>query len=339
MKIAIFAYSRQGCKTARTVMEHFKAEEIRAFTKERFEESGFQPLCQPSSLFYGSMFEWADTMVFIGSCGIAVREIAPHIRDKKSDPAVIVVDELAHFTISLLSGHIGGANAIASKLAKSLDSIPVITTASDINHKFSADAWATQNGYIIADIHKAKAVSSGILEQDIPLHSDFPVLTPYPNGLVPGITGDVGICISYRTDEPFDQTLRLIPKILHLGIGCKKGISAKAICETVDTVLKQNHIDRRSIKCVASIDLKAQESGLLAYCQENNWPVSFYSAEDLKMVKGSFTPSTFVQSVTGIDNVCERAALYGAEKLIVKKNALNGVTAAIAAEKWEVRFE
>ncbi|HAG57775.1 MAG TPA: hypothetical protein DCL14_07080, partial [Ruminococcaceae bacterium] len=100
MKIAIFAYSRQGCKTARTVMEHFKAEEIRAFTKERFEESGFQPLCQPSSLFYGSMFEWADTMVFIGSCGIAVREIAPHIRDKKSDPAVIVVDELAHFTIS-----------------------------------------------------------------------------------------------------------------------------------------------------------------------------------------------------------------------------------------------
>ena len=75
MKIAIFAYSRQGCKTARTVMEHFKAEEIRAFTKERFEESGFQPLCQPSSLFYGSMFEWADTMVFIGSCGIAVRKL------------------------------------------------------------------------------------------------------------------------------------------------------------------------------------------------------------------------------------------------------------------------
>ena len=104
-------------------------------------------------------------------------------------------------------------------------------------------------------------------------------------------------------------------------------------------VLDQHKIDIRAIKCVASIDLKAEEAGLLKYCQDNGWPLIFYSAKELQAVQGEFTPSEFVQGITGLDNICERAALMGAETLVVKKTALNGVTVAVAAESLEVRFD
>ena len=338
MKIAVFAYSRQGCAMARRIMTHFAGNEVQPYTIERFEEPGFLPICRPAKSFYGPIFHNVDAMVFVGSTGIAVREIAPHVRDKTTDPAVVSIDELGRFCIPLLSGHIGGANDLALELANALDATPVITTATDINKRFSVDAWAARNGYEIASLSRAKAVSAAILEQDIPLCSDYLIETPQPAGVVSGDSGDVGIRISVLKDEPYKRTLRLIPKILHLGIGCRKGTSVEAIRKAVDEVLLAHNIDRRAIKCAASIDLKAEESGLLAFCQEWKLPVTFYSAEELKAVPGEFTPSAFVQSVTGVDNVCERSALIGAEKLIVKKTARNGVTVALAQEHWEVHF-
>ena len=173
----------------------------------------------------------------------------------------------------------------------------------------------------------------------MPLKCDYPIVTTLPNGVVLGESGDVGIRISVYQDEPYERTLRLIPPILHLGIGCRKGTEPSAICEAVDVVLKEHNIDHRAIKCVASIDLKAEEPGLLQFCKERKLPVAFYTAEELKVVPGEFTPSEFVQSITGVNNVCERSALVGAKKLIVKKTALNGVTVAVAAEHLEVRFE
>lgn len=338
MKIAVFAYSRQGCAMARRVMTHFSGHEVQPYTMERFEEPGFLPICRPSKSFYGPIFHDVDAMVFVGSTGIAVREIAPHVRDKAIDPAVVSLDELGKFCVPLLSGHIGGANALALELANALGATPVITTATDINRKFSVDAWAARNGYEIASLSRAKAVSAAILEQDVPLKSDFSIVTKLPNGVVLADSGDVGIRISVYREEPFEKTLRMIPKILHLGIGCRKGTSVETIRKAVDEVLLAHHIDRRAVKCAASIDLKAEESGVLAFCQEWKLPVTFYSAEELKAIPGDFTPSAFVQSVTGVDNVCERAALIGAEKLIVKKTARNGVTVALAEEHWEVHF-
>jgi cobalt-precorrin 5A hydrolase len=338
MKIAVFAYSRQGCKTARRVIAYFAGHEIQAYTMARFEEPGFGSITRPSKPFYGPIFSSVDAMVFVGSTGIAVREIAPHVRDKATDPAVVSIDELGRFCVPLLSGHIGGANDLALELANALDATPVITTATDINKRFSVDAWAARNGYEIASLSRAKAVSAAILEQDIPLQCDYPIMTKLPGGVIPGDSGAVGIRISVYRDEPFERTLRLIPKVLHLGIGCRKGTDISVIREAVDTVLKENNIDHRAVKCVASIDLKAEEAGLLAFCQEQKLPVIFFSAEELKTVSGDFTPSAFVQSITGVDNVCERAALIGAEKLIVKKTARNGVTVALAEEHWEVHF-
>ena len=339
MKVAVFAYSRQGCKTARRVIEHFAGHEIQGYTMERFEEPGFRPIRRPSKPFYGPIFNDVDAMVFVGSVGIAVREIAPHVRDKATDPAVVSIDELGQFSVPLLSGHIGGANDLALALAETIGATPVITTATDINKKFSVDAWAARKGLVIASLSRAKAVSAAILEQNVPLKSDFSIVTNLPNGVVLADSGDVGIRISVFKDEPYERTLRLIPKVLHLGIGCRKGTPTEAIREAVERVLQEYNIDRRAIKCVASIDLKKEEPGLLEFCAEQRLTVQFYTAGELKAVPGDFTPSEFVQSITGVDNVCERSALVGAKELIVKKTAMNGVTVALAAEHMEVRFE
>lgn len=338
MRVSVFAFSRQGCRTARRVMAFFHGEEVHAYTMERFGECDFTPIGTPSRAFYEEVLHASDAMVFVGSVGIAVREIAPHIRSKTTDPAVLSLDELGTFVIPLLSGHIGGANELAQNLARELNATPVITTATDINHRFSVDAWAAKNGYAIGNLARAKAVSAEILENRVPLCSDFPMIGNLPEGVVLEERGRIGICISVYQDEPFEKTLRLIPPILHLGIGCRRGTQAAAIEKAVTAVLKEHNIDARAVKSVASIDLKADEEGLLRFCRERNIPCFFYSAEELNAVAGRFIPSAFVQGVTGVDNICERAALIGAEKMIVKKTAMNGVTVAVAAEHWEVRF-
>lgn len=339
MKVAVFAYSRQGCKTARKVMEYFAGNEVQTYTMERYEEEGFGAIQKPSKSFYGPIFAWADAMVFVGSIGIAVREIAPHVKNKLVDPAVVSIDELGKFVVPLLSGHIGGANDLALDLAGVLGSTPVITTATDINKKFSVDAWAARHGLFITNMTAAKTVSATILERNVPLMSDLPIVTNLPNGVVVGENGDVGICISWRKKKPFDETLLLVPPVLHLGIGCRRGTPAEQICSAVEHVLQEHGIHHRAIKQVTSIDLKRDEEGLNAFCAEMKWPAVFYSAQELNAVAGEFIPSACVLRVTGVDNVCERSAMIGAEKLLVRKTIHNSVTVAVAAKHWEVRFE
>ena len=335
MRAAIFAFSRQGCRTARRIMEACPDVTWQSYTMERFSESGFSPI---TSKCYGESFSSAEALAFVGSCGIAVRKIAPYVHDKRTDPAVVCVDELGTFVIPLLSGHIGGANALARRIAEHLHATAVITTATDVNRRFSVDTWATEHGCAISSMKLAKAVSAAVLEGDIPFKSDFSVVENLPNGIIPGESGHLGIYLTVTDVEPFEKTLRLIPKRLHLGIGCRRGTEKEAIQTAVEQVFRAHHLDCRAVRSAASIDLKKDEEGLLSFCREQNIPIRFYSAEELKAVSGDFTPSAFVQTITGVDNVCERSALIGAEKLIVRKTACHGVTVAVAMEKWEVHF-
>ena len=331
MKAAVFAYSRQGCRTARQVLRYLEGQEVRAYTMERFDEPGFQPLPRPGRPLYREVFSWADAMVFVGSVGIAVREIAPFVKDKRTDPAVLSIDELGTFVIPILSGHIGGAHVLKAE--------PVITTATDINGKFSVDAWAARQGLFITDLKMAKRVSATILEQNVPFSSDFPIVGSLPGGLVQESTGEIGICVSCRECRPFDRTMLLVPPVLHLGIGCRRGIQEQEIGAAVDTVLKEHGFHPKAVKLAASIDRKADEAGLLSFCQKRGLPLSFYTADALRALPGDYTASQRVLQVTGVDNVCERAAMVGAERLLVRKTIQNGVTVAVAAESWEVRFE
>ncbi len=338
MKLSVFAYSRRGCALARRVLAAFSDWEAEAYAPARLAEPGFREIPRPSGAFFGALFREMDALVFVGAAGIAVREIAPHVRSKKTDPAVLSLDERGSFVIPLLSGHIGGANALALRLAEALGAMAAITTATDVNGRFSVDAWASEMGFALSDMGAAKAVSAAILEGDVPLRSDLPILGSLPPGVVPGESGPVGIALTWRTDEPFGTTLRVIPRCLRLGLGCRRGVKKPELAQAVERVLAENGIDSRAVASAASIDLKREEQGLLDYCGEMSWPLSFCSAEVLNAQPGEFTPSDFVRGVTGVDNVCERAAVTGGGTLLVKKTAIGGVTVAVAAEKTEVRF-
>ena len=338
MRLAVFAFSRRGLAAAKRVCAALAEDHCRLYAPERLAEEGVTPVTPPLAEFVGPVFRAADALVFVGACGIAVRGIAPHIRDKRTDPAVVAVDELERFVIPLLSGHIGGANALAARLAGALGAAAAVTTATDINGRFSVDAWAAEQGLFLDDMKAAKAVSAAILEGLVPLASDFPVVTDLPSGVVPGESGPVGICVSWRRRAPFDRTLLLVPKAVRLGIGCRRGTSPEAVRALAEQVLEENGIHPQAVRLAASIDLKKDEPGLLAFCRERGWPVEFYTASQLEAVEGDFTPSDFVRRTTGVDNVCERAAALGGADLIVKKTARGGVTVAAAVEHWEVRF-
>ena len=284
--------------------------------------------------------EPGQTVALVGPSGggkTTAASLIPRFWDVSSG-AVLVVDELGGFVISLLSGHIGGANDLTERMAEALGATAVVTTATDVNRKFSVDAWAARNGCAISSMGVAKAVSAAILEGPVPLCSDFPIATALPPGTAAGEDGPLGICISWRRRRPFDRTLLLMPRVLHLGIGCRRGAAATNIRQLVDDVLTEHQLSPAAVKLVASIDLKRQEPGLLEFCRERGWTAQFYTAAELAELEGDFTSSEFVRGVTGVDNVCERAALLGAGRLLVRKTARCGVTVAVAAEDWEVRF-
>lgn len=339
MNIAIFTYSAEGVQTGQRISSAICEHNISAYAPERYCAAGFSPIPSPSSDFYKEMFDHSDALIYVGACGIAVRTIAPYIHSKLSDPAVLCIDDKAQYIIPLLSGHIGGANRLAKILADRLGSQPIITTATDIHHRFSVDSWAVENNYLLDDLSLTKEISAAILERDIPFSSQFPVSLSLPDGLYSDSEGSLGIFLGWEKQQPYDKTLRIIPKCLHLGIGCRKGTSEETIRNTVMVILANENIDLRALKCAASINLKEHEPGLLTFCDLMNLPCTFYTAEELQSVPGNFQHSDFVQSVTGVDNVCERAAMMHADKLILSKRSLNGVTVALGAELKEVHFE
>lgn len=335
MKLAVFAFTRRGCVLAQGAKEIMDAEEVRLVTMEKFGVPGFEAYRPPLNQCMEPYFRWADAILFIGSTGMAVRAIAPWVRDKKTDPAVLVMDEGGTFVISLLSGHIGGANAMTRRLAEKMGASPVITTATDVEGKFSADTWATEQGCHISDMELCKEISAAILEHPVPICGEYLCFPQLPPGLVEKEEGKLGIYVGIHNRKPFEKTLILTPRVLTLGLGCRRGTPKEAIEEAVRAVFREHDLRTEAIAQAASIDLKANEQGLLDYCKELGVPVEFFTAEELKAVPGDFSPSAFVQSVTGVDNVCERAAALAGGTLIVHKTAHNGVTVAVAEKRGE----
>ncbi len=347
MKYCVFSYSAKGCGLAEKVRAALESDpdggahkiDIIMYTVKRLANEDFLPIPSPSAPLYAEAFASAGALIFIGAAGIAVRCCAPYIKSKETDPAVICIGETGRFVIPLLSGHMGGANRLAARLAESLGAEAVITTATDASGRFSADAWASEKGFAVSSMETAKEVSAAILERDMPLFCETEVKGPLPPGTFASCEGDLGIYIGVRDSGPFDRSLRLIPKALHLGLGSRRGVSREAVKRAVETALKEAGIDPKALKCAASIDLKADEAGIREYCGEAGLPLSFYSAGELSALEGDFSSSDLVKKVAGVDCVCERSALMGAKRLIVKKTTLGGVTVAVAEEEWEASFE
>ena len=286
------------------------------------------------------IFHRYDALVFVCACGIAVRSIAPHIQSKTSDPAVVVIDEGGSFAIPILSGHLGGANALAQRLAELLGAQAVITTATDIGGHFSPDSFAVANGLIMTDMDAAKKITAAVLSgEKVGFVSEYECVALHKE-LSEDKDCRTGLYIGSKAIKPFSVTLRLIPKNIVLGIGCKRGTECEAIESAVISALKKADIPIERVTVAATADIKANEQGLLSFCKKFGLKFHTYSAQELMEVKGSFTVSEFVRAVTRADNICERSAVKcSGGKLILRKTASNGVTVAVAERPLILDFE
>ena len=338
MKIGLICFSDAGVSLAKRLCETLALERSDVHTTEKFASANGFSAHESVGTDMKDLFSQYDALIFLCACGIAVREIAPCLQNKTTDPAVLVMDDRGNFVIPILSGHIGGANVLAKRVAALTGATAVITTATDGAGKFSCDAWAAAHGCAISSMQLAKAVSAAILTRDVPLACEFPLPEALPDGLRSLSEGTLGIYIGTRTETPFDETLRLIPKIITLGVGCRRGTEKETIRAAVTAALEAHRIDPRAVCALASVDAKRDEPGLLAFAKELGVPAVFFSAETLNAVDGDFSESDFVKQTVGVGNVCERAAVCAGGRLLVKKAAANGVTVAVGIKDWSVTF-
>ncbi len=346
MKACIFSFTRNGALISLRLQEYLRKQGIEAgvYATKRYVDTDprLSPIAPSLAAMAEETFRTCRLIIYIGATGIAIRSIAPYVKTKTEDPAVLSIDEQGKFVIPLLSGHIGGANKLAAGIAEFLHAVPVITTATDVNDLFAVDEWAARHNMAISNMLGAKTFASYLVDgKTVGVKSDFPIDGPLPKGMVLSDEGPVGVAISlHKGVQPFVETVVLRPRILHLGIGCRRGTSMDAIEELVLRELKKLRLTLSVVTGIASIDVKKDEAGLLKFAREYAIPIRFYSAEELNAVPGEFTPSKFVNSTVGVDNVCERAAVKdsGNGRILLRKTSLNGVTVAIAAEDLRLDF-
>ena len=305
MKTAIITFTDQGEKLASSLMvkvpELGEAKTFHAHSEQ--DKKGLHKFAE-------KRFRTSKALIFIGSCGIAVRLIAPYIQDKTTDPAVIVMDEEGGYVIPILSGHLGGANDLARTIAKNTDAVPVITTATDVRGEFAIDEYAKKNDLIIEDKEDIVKVSSRVLA----------------GGKVSVREGLFDDKV-YITVDDLEVTLK--KKRIIIGFGCKKDTDYSKIEVYITQILEDCGININDVGAVATIDIKQDEPGLVEWCETHRKRLVTFPAEVLMAQEGNFSSSEFVKDTTGTDNVCERAIVAAGGRVIVKKMAKYGMTVAI----------
>ena len=337
MKLDVISFTKNGALLAEKLLLLFPGSEGTA--PEAYCPDGVKPLKAGLSGWVKARFKKGRALVFIGSAGIAVRAVAPFLRSKAEDAAVICIDERGENVIPLLSGHIGGANRLALELAEAIGARAVITTATDVNGVFAADLWASENNCVIFDTSAIKIVSSALLSgEEVGFVSEFPVEGKLPPGIFRGTDKEKGIEIALIGTNPFRHTLLLVPGVVVAGIGCRKGAPADIIERRLADELARLNIPVCAVSKVASIDIKAGEPGLLLLCERIGADFVTFSAEELMSAEGDFSKSGRVLKATGADNVCERAVALSGGRVIAKKSAGDGVTVALGVLDYTVTF-
>lgn len=357
MKLSIISFTQRGIRLSERLSEKLDAQ---VFTKckpqkEKWAEEKREEWQEQVSFVEESIANWAgeqmeqrNALLFIGACGIAVRAIAPHVNDKLQDSPVLVMDEKGRYVIPILSGHMGGANELALVIAKEMGAEPVLTTATDINHKFAVDLFAKKNGLFPVNRDGIAKVSAKVLEGERltiavePGHIGAECRLPEDLQLVaypPLMPADI-VVTAEKGD--FDAAILLRPREYVIGMGCKKGKEAEKIEAFILQTIKRMGISSTQVRALASVDVKAEEKGLLAWCRKERIPFLTYTPEELQRVEGELHTSDFVREKVGVDNVCERAALCACGpggRLVYEKHAEDGMTIAIAQREWRICFD
>ncbi len=327
----IIAITQNGLALAKKLKAQFPDSVI--YTLGKWQDGESTAIEPDLSTFTAQLFDRHKTLVYIMATGIVVRSIVRHLVDKTVDPAVVVLDEKGQFAISLLSGHLGGANAVASEIAVAIGATAVITTASDVQGMPSVDMIAQKHQLIIDSMHDAKTLTAMTVNgQKVGWRNDGLLNLPcyYP---CDEIDAEGLVVVSNRTNladkVPFAQ---LIPQNIIVGVGCRRGIPGQQIIDFVTEQLKLNSINEMSIRQLASIDIKSDEQGILDAAAHFGVRAVFVEAAEIEKIEHDFSSSAFVKSQVGVSGVCEPAAFIGggrAGEFISRKKSKEGITVAI----------
>jgi cobalt-precorrin 5A hydrolase len=338
---AIWALTPNGARLARTIAGGMAGSTL--FLSEK-QAAGIDGAVRFSRLKdeIDRRFSHFSGHVFIMATGIVVRSIAPHLGHKTTDPAVVVCDEAGQFAVSLVSGHVGGANALARRVARLTGGQPVITTATDVNRVPAIDVVAVEAGLAIENPDAIKAVNMALLTgRPIVVHDPYAeVIDRLPAGQTISSAGasfdrsDAGIFVDHMQLDLPPHVLVLRPGSLVAGMGCNRGTDVEEMHRLLMDTFMENNLSISSLRVLATVDLKADEPGLLALAQTLNVPITVYTRDRLKTVAQVPTPSAMVEKHIGVKSVCEAAALLATHRgrLIVPKKKTANVTLAVAAD-------
>ena len=317
MKIACLYFTSSGETIAERIVKSSDYE-VHIYSKENYKSN------------LNDIFEHYNGIVFISSTGIAVRISAPFIKNKQIDPAIVVVDDLGRYSISLLSGHIGGANELTENIAGYLNNQAIITTASDGRGIEAIDMFAKRNNLFIESFEDAKKITSMMLGGEaIKLESEIEAKIGYSNIVKAHEVG--AIFVSSKLNINYDKpSCTLRPKNITVGLGCRRGKTKDEIISALRSTFSDNDLSINCIKQIATVDVKQDEVGIIDACKYLNCEMVVISRDDIKVVQDKFNKSTFVEGTIGVSSVCEPCAYISGGELIVGRTALNGITIAIS---------
>ena len=292
--------------------------------------------------FIPTIFNKYRYIVFIMATGIVVRTIAPLIQSKFQDPAVIVTDEKGTNVISLLSGHMGGANEMALYISHLIESNPVITTATDVNNKSSLDMIAKRfDGYIENFRDNVLKVNSMIVNNKpvgLFIDGDYDIDTrgftilKYEDMLNLDKRNneeinDLETVVVISNKQKLDFESKKIPKDIVLGVGCKKNIDSKHMKDSLREFLYINNIDKNAIKTIGSIEIKKDEQAIIDLANYLGVPFKIFTVEEIAQVDYLYSKSEWVKKNVGVYSVAEPCAhLLSEGNMIIEKQKFKGIT-------------
>lgn len=328
MNISYFALTEEGFATADRIRDKIGGV---IESKERFKESVAEKFCE------------CDALVFIMATGIVVRTIAPMLVGKSIDPAVIVIDQKGEFVISLLSGHLGGANRLAKRIAEAIDATPVITTATDVQGVIAFDEFAKDNELVIENLSELKYISSSLLKREkVEFVTDCLIntsktppeikITDNPNGKIRVIVSDR---INKKYEEGAEHILFLRPKSIVVGIGCKKMTSFEHLESCFLSFLDKYKISIKSVFKIATVSIKAREDAIIKLCAKYGLDLEIVSDQEICNCNHKFDESEFVKSVAGVPSVAQACSYIssGCGDELTGKIKFSGVTMAACRKK------
>lgn len=297
-----------------------------------------------------SLWKRYDGFVLIMATGIVVRMIAPLLESKETDPAVVVMDDAGRFAISFLAGHLGGANELAERCSIAVGAQAVITTATDVNNLPSFDMLAKEQGWLIDNISRVKALNTMLLDNEeiaafdqtgrarIWLHGRGRI-TFYDTLAKAATSAAHGFL--FVTNQHLlphvtpEKVLLLRPRNLVVGIGCNRGTSANEIETFVTSHFDDLCLSLKSVCTVASVAAKRDEAGLIKFAERLGVPLRCFESSELNQVAFPSLPSEHALAAVGVAGVAEPAAILasGGGVLLLKKVKSHNITLAVAERK------